>query len=761
MFAARFGSGPSCTSRDFPLLSVSGNKIVNQRRQAVFLRGFNHSSAEYSPVYAGSNQFYDDNTPNMIDMAARLGANTLRLPLNQAAWLNTIIGNEGVTGAPYRAAITTLVTRARSYGLYVILELHWNDPRPVPDTVYECSQQQMANRGATPGVADSLAFWSSVATTFKTDMGVLFDLYNEPNVINWTEWRDGGKTVTYFNTQGAGAITYSWVTAGMQEMVNAVRATGAANIIILGGLNYAAALGEHDNDTSGDPTLGWLSHKPSDPLNNLVATTHFYPDQPYVRSAPGSRTFYAPAAATVLVVAASVPVLIGEYGDTRTLPMDGFASGVLPWAETNGLHHLAWTLNDWASDDTLVTSFYAATNPYDSVPNAGEGSLVIPYVKARRLITVPSANISAGKPIFASSSIASAVTNITRSLWNGTDWQSTGYPADISLDVSSVPVAQRTHLILVMSTGNYTGDSVLTAGDTYRAWDSYTIQGNAGAGGGAAPSSGWVDLVTITGNTRRSRSHRFDNVASVGATPYNWLRIHFTVGMPTNASGQNAASLSTLDIVDATNGAFDSWFIFGDSICAAGSQTSAGMGAASDIALANTGYSPVFEVIGVPFTKATDFSGAGTARTQWLTYLADTACHNVMICLGTNDAAGAGAANNYNTAMRVLITDCLAAGKRPWIAKIPWSPDTTRQANTIPLNAKIDLIYSDYGSVVGVGPDFYSFYAQHAEAWIGDSVHPTGDWSLWGKELSRVAVLNGYPGPNSSAWTPPIISLAK
>jgi hypothetical protein len=52
--------------------------------------------------------------------------------------------------------------------------------------------------------------------------------------------------------------------AGFQGLVNSVRATGATNIIMIGGLAYS-------NDLSQ-----WLQFKPADPMNNLAAFAHVY-----------------------------------------------------------------------------------------------------------------------------------------------------------------------------------------------------------------------------------------------------------------------------------------------------------------------------------------------------------------------------------------------------------------------------------------------------------------------------------------------------
>ena len=76
----------------------------------------------------------------------------------------------------------------------------------------DAAQAELALAKMVRGDADadhSPKFWSSVATYFKANPAVVFDLYNEPHVGSWACWRDGC-------TSSAG-----WRTAGMQALVNA------------------------------------------------------------------------------------------------------------------------------------------------------------------------------------------------------------------------------------------------------------------------------------------------------------------------------------------------------------------------------------------------------------------------------------------------------------------------------------------------------------------------------------------------------------
>jgi hypothetical protein len=312
-------------------LHVVGNKIENQSGQTVIFHGVNKSGTEYACIQgwgifspAGS-----DTQAAVTAMKAWTGLNAVRIPLNEDCWLGINGSPSAYSGATYQTAIENYVSLLVSNGLTPILDLHWSAPGASQAT----GQQPMADADHAP------AFWQSVASAFKSQGSVVFDLYNEPypdsnqdTTAAWTCWRDGG------TCSGVG-----FQAAGMQALVNAVRGTGATNVILLGGVEYSNSL------------TSWLAYEPTDPAGNTVAAWHMYGGN--VCSSQGC---WDGAPATV---AAYVPLVAGEFGENYsggdcTTSLD---SQFTSWMDAHGAGYMAWTWNHWGSCLDLVTDEMTGT----------------------------------------------------------------------------------------------------------------------------------------------------------------------------------------------------------------------------------------------------------------------------------------------------------------------------------------------------------------------------------------------------------------
>ncbi len=309
-----------CSAPARPALQVSGHVLIDAAGKPIRLLGVDRSGTEY-PCIQGWGLIDGPTSPQEISVMAAWGINAVRLPLNEDCWLaiNGLLGP--FSGARYRAAIEGYVARLHKAGLYVILDLHWNAPGRSPAT----GQQPMADLDHAP------AFWSSVAGAFKGDSFVLFDLYNEPHDIDWQCWLNGC------------VLPQGWRAAGMQTLVDAVRATGALQPIIATGIN------------SGADLSSWLRYRPHDPANQLVAGLHIYNFT--------SCATLACWTGSVEPVARKVPVVTTELGEGDC--SHSFIDQFMLWADTAGVSYLGWTWSPFGCGaPALIQSWDGQPTPY-------------------------------------------------------------------------------------------------------------------------------------------------------------------------------------------------------------------------------------------------------------------------------------------------------------------------------------------------------------------------------------------------------------
>jgi hypothetical protein len=322
----------------------------------VLLHGVNISGTEFSCAQGGKsgNRGWGifggqpEDTAGTLSAMQRWHINAVRVPLNEDCWLGINGINPIYGGAAYRAAIVQFVQHLRGAGWYAIVDLHWN----APGDAVALSQQPMPDEDHSP------AFWTSVASVFAADPNVLFDLYNEPFLYGsyfqsktqnaWSCWLKGCSLGQYLTGGQPFTQTYSWQAAGMQQLIDVVRATGASNLLIANGLNWA-------NDDSG-----WLAYRPHDPANNLAAGWHEYHGEQCAAIVCWSHT--------IEPIAQRVPVIVGETGDStstgctlKNLP------DFLPWADMHAVSYLAWTFNPWGYNHDVLIKDWKGT------PSACEG----------------------------------------------------------------------------------------------------------------------------------------------------------------------------------------------------------------------------------------------------------------------------------------------------------------------------------------------------------------------------------------------------
>jgi hypothetical protein len=318
-------------------IAISGNHFVNGAGQTVRLLGVDREGTEYACQQGWAYSNGDDDAAAAAADAAAIAAwhaNAVRVPLNEDCWL-------GINGQPsygsqsgYQQMVETYVADLNADGIYAILDLHWS----APDATVADGQRPMADD-------HSAAFWTSVATAFKSNPAVVFDAFNEPYSpaanyadaanypLTWGCWENGGCTLpTTVDGTDPGANPDTYQAVGMQALVTAIRDTGATQPILLGGLSYS-------NDLSQ-----WLAYEPDDPAHQLGASLHSYEGEACADTSCFS--------SEVAPVAAQVPVTITEFDENPCADAsDSFDANLMNWADQNGLGYLAWSWTSGATPD--------------------------------------------------------------------------------------------------------------------------------------------------------------------------------------------------------------------------------------------------------------------------------------------------------------------------------------------------------------------------------------------------------------------------
>jgi hypothetical protein len=323
-------------------LRAVGSVIVDAAGRPVRLLGVTHAGPEYACSQGWG--FFDG--PNVEAVPSTFLApmqdwrvRAVRVPLNEHCWLDLDSGIVASRrGAAYQRAITDYVAKINAAGMVAVLDLHWHAPG-----TRRTANNPMPNRDNSP------RFWASVARHFKAHPAVVFELVNEPHPDGnrdtteaWRCWRDGGTCAGVVDE----ATQQGYVAAGMQELVDAVRSTGADQLLLAGGVQYANRLSR------------WLEFRPRDPLANLGAAWHVYDF-----NACRTRTCYD---AEVAPVAAAVPLVATEVGPdqacmTCSVSSTGFSGELLDWLDARRAGYQAWAWNRWATDPHMLTSDWNGT----------------------------------------------------------------------------------------------------------------------------------------------------------------------------------------------------------------------------------------------------------------------------------------------------------------------------------------------------------------------------------------------------------------
>ena len=305
-------------------LKVVGNRLQNAEGEEVWLQGINVPSMEWNPA--------GENVLKSAQVAIEeWGANCLRLPVQEVYWF-------GKNGDAYKKRVNDVIVYAANRGVYTVLDLHrYRAPRK-----------------------EHIDFWKDAATIYKNHPAVLFDLMNEPHGVSWDVWRNGGfvaeKTKqadedAFLSDEERAKNKQGFKSVGMQGLLEAVRSTGARNVVAAGGLDWAY-------DLSG--ILKGYALEDSEDGNGIMYSSHVYP---WKRG--WQKSF--------LDVAEHYPILVGEVGaDAKKMDFmphdiqedwDTWVPSMLGAIQAYKLNWTAWCFHPSASPRMLLNWHYEPT-PY-------------------------------------------------------------------------------------------------------------------------------------------------------------------------------------------------------------------------------------------------------------------------------------------------------------------------------------------------------------------------------------------------------------
>ncbi len=239
-----------------PALHTEGKLIKDASGNTIFLRGLQKVDLADDPdgTWNGNPLWNDANVKAELDVMKAWGANTVRCIQSIDNWKYDL--STPYSSISSRDAVKRLIEFAAERNMYVIFTgyrvtnyFNGGNQDPLPYPPYQTSQ------GASSVITskqDFVNWWTDVANQLKGYDNVLFEIWNEPIA-------SGAAVQEFYGVQ--------------QQVINAIRATGAQNLI-LAQWDMGSWV---DLDYGGGSTMYWVdTAKLSDPTDNLVYVTHLY-----------------------------------------------------------------------------------------------------------------------------------------------------------------------------------------------------------------------------------------------------------------------------------------------------------------------------------------------------------------------------------------------------------------------------------------------------------------------------------------------------
>ncbi|MCL1499668.1 glycoside hydrolase family 5 protein [Xanthomonas nasturtii] len=311
-------------------LVIGSLPLAHAQTRALTYAGVNLSGAEFASSKKPGvlNKDYMYAAASDYTYFAGVGMNTIRLPI---LWERLQPSARGELDPAQLALVQQAAARAKAAGMYLVIDIH----NYAKYYGYKIGSPEVP-------VSTFTDVWRRLALAFNGDNAVIFGLMNEPNNISASEW--------------AGAA---------QAAIDAIRRTGANNLILVPGALWTGAHSWYSTTTDGYSNATALASI-DDPLNRYAFEVHQYldADSSGTNSTCVSATIGADRLRnfTAWLRTNHKRGFLAEFGTANNPVCNEALQGMLAHMETNADVWLGWTW--WAAG-----SWWNITYSYNVHPN--------------------------------------------------------------------------------------------------------------------------------------------------------------------------------------------------------------------------------------------------------------------------------------------------------------------------------------------------------------------------------------------------------
>jgi len=281
------------------LFQVDGNRIVNKDGEAVSFAG---NSFFWSNDNWGGERYY---TPEVVAWLKEDWNTTIVRAAMGVEDPGGYLDNKLVN----KNRVKTIVNAAIDVGIYVIIDWHSHHAEDHTD--------------------EAVNFFQEMATLYGENDNVIYELYNEPLDISWS------------NTIKPYALT----------VISAIRAIDPNNLIIVGTPEWSQRV----DLAAADPITDF---------SNIAYTLHFYTiyHQQWLRDRASA------------ALESGIALFVTEWGSIGYSLVDPEANEWMTWCFTNKISHCNWAVNDKEEEWSILVPGASTTGGWseDDLTDAGK-----------------------------------------------------------------------------------------------------------------------------------------------------------------------------------------------------------------------------------------------------------------------------------------------------------------------------------------------------------------------------------------------------